>query len=391
MESLFKDDMLKHLRQNNLITPHQHGFLSRKSTLSNLISTLNNWFKARVDRKNVHAVYTDFSKAFDTVSHPKLIHKIKSYGFKGEVLEWLIAFLSNRSQFVDVKGSESRYCPVLSGVPQGTVLGPLLFLIYINDLPEVLKYSQISLYADDAKIFRSEKPEIISSQLLQDDLSSFHRWSDEWQLTLAVRKCSVIIFGSPVESVEYKLGVETLEVVNDVNDLGITVSKNQKFSVHCRKTAAKCHIRTSNIFRSFKCRKISFLTNMFTKFVRPSLEYAVQSWSPYLLKDIDTIESVQRRFTKRIPGLKNLSYTQRLEALSLESLEIRRIKSDLLLTYKIVHKKIDLNFDDFFSFAPALGTRGHRMKLEIPRAHTDIIKNYFSFRVYTKNLEFFAI
>ena len=230
MESLFKDDMLKHLRQNNLITPHQHGFLSRKSTLSNLISTLNNWFKARVDRKNVHAVYTDFSKAFDTVSHPKLIHKIKSYGFKGEVLEWLTAFLSNRSQFVDVKGSESRHCPVLSGVPQGTVLGPLLFLIYINDLPEVLKYSQISLYADDAKIFRSEKPEIVSSQLLQEDLSSFHRWSDEWQLTLAVPKCSVFIFGSPVESVEYKLGDETLEVVNDVNDLGITVSKNQKFS-----------------------------------------------------------------------------------------------------------------------------------------------------------------
>jgi hypothetical protein len=381
LEAIFKKEILEYLLSNNLISSKQHGFLSRRSTLTNLIKTLNDWNLARRDKKNIHAVYTDFSKAFDTVSHQKLIYKLRSYGFEGEVLRWLQGFLSDRSQFVSIQNGSSRTCSVTSGVPQGTVLGPLLFLLFINDVPEVLKHSKITLYADDAKLFRAEDLKTVSSNLLQEDLHSFHRWSNEWQLTLAVQKCSVFIFGSPVDAPDYRLGETVLEVMKDINDLGVVLSQNQKSSVHCSKIARKCNIRAANIFRSFKCRKRRFLVDMFSKFVRPSLEYASQVWSPYLLKDIDCIESVQRRFTKRVPGLRHMSYPDRLRELSMESLESRRLKADLLLTFKIIHQKIDLNFDDYFSFSPQTGTRGHRLKLTILRANSDTVKNSFAFRV----------
>ena len=381
LETVIKHKLLKFLLANKLITPKQHGFLSRRSTLTNLLASMNEWFKARLNRKNVHACYTDFSKAFDTVSHPKLLYKLSKYGITGKLFLWLSSFLSSRQQYVDVEGSSSKSCPVVSGVPQGTVLGPILFLIFINDLPDVVLNCEISLYADDSKICKAENADVVHSTALQEDLCRVHKWACEWQLTLAIQKCSVFIFGSAVGTPRYTLGDSELDVVKHVNDLGILLSSDQKFSQHCKSVSNRALFRSANIFRAFKCRKTAFLVNMYTKFVRPSVEYGVQVWSPYLLKDIDVVERVQRRFTKRIPEVRHLSYQERLKFLNLESLEYRRLTADLVLAYKILRNSIDVPFDDFFSFAPCTGTRGNDLKLHIPLAHTDVVKHSFSFRI----------
>ena len=381
LEKIIKNQFLSFLLKNKLITEKQHGFLSKRSTVTNLLSTVNSWFRSRSKNQNIHAVYTDFSKAFDTVSHEKLLFKLSKYGCAGEAFKWIKSFLSSRTQFVCIENEHSRTCKVISGVPQGTVLGPLLFLIFINDLVDVILHCSVALYADDAKIFKAESSNVLSSDLLQEDLNRVYEWAIEWQLLLAIQKCSVFIFGSLGTRPQYMLGNNFLDHSENINDLGVILSTNQKTSEHCRKVANKTSRRCASIFRAFKCRNYDFLVDMLEKFVRPSLEYGCQVWSPHLLKDIDCIENVQRRFTKRFPGLWHTPYTERLKLLNLESLEKRRIIADLTTTYKIINKKIDLNFDDFFKYSPVVGTRGHSLKLAVDLARTDTIKNSFAFRV----------
>ena len=380
-ERIIKDEMMQFLRTNNLITSKQHGFLSRRSTLTNVLRTLNSWFKARSHHKIVHCVYIDFAKAFDTVSHPKLIHKLSMYGFAGNLLTWIKAFLTDRTQYVMVENCKSRTCPVFSGVPQGTVLGPLLFMMYVNDLVDCVQTADISLYADDAKIFDFLPSNVRQSYLLQEDLRRVHEWSNTWQLSVAIQKCSVFVFGNYVDAPQYFLGNVQLDVTREINDLGFMLSQNQKFSAHCAKISKRALRLSAHIFRVFKTRKTKFLLKMFETYVRPIVECGVQVWSPHLLKDIDVIEKVQRSFTKRIPEVRNLSYTDRLKVLKLDSLEQRRIIADLNLCFKIVRNHIDLEFDQFFVYNAYAGTRSHDLKLQIPLAATDTIKNSFSYRI----------
>jgi hypothetical protein len=227
MEIMVKDAIMKFMMENKLITVKQHGFLSRRSTLTNVISTLNKWFKARLDKKSVHCIYIDFAKAFDSVSHPKLMYKLSKYGISGVLLAWIKAFLSNRTQYVSVENANSKICPVTSGVPQGTILGPILFLLYVNDLPDCIKNSSVSLYADDAKIYDIVSSNTSCSLKLQEDLDRVHEWSITWQLSVAFHKCSVFVFGSSLIAPEYSLGGSKLNVVNEINDLGFLISTNQ--------------------------------------------------------------------------------------------------------------------------------------------------------------------
>jgi hypothetical protein len=381
MELIVKDHVMAFLKDNNLISTKQHGFLSRRSTLTNVLSTLNNWFKARLEKLSVHSIYIDFAKAFDTVSHPKLLYKLSKYGISGPILAWIKAFLSNRTQYVKVSGAKSRICPVTSGVPQGTILGPVLFLLFVNDSADVILHSHISLYADDAKIFHFASSDTSCVDALQEDLGRVHEWSKSWQLSVAFHKCSVFVFGSSAVAPEYSLGGSPLGVVNEINDLGFTLTANQKSSLHCEKISKKALRISANIFRVFKTRNTNFLLQMCNTYVRPLVECGVQIWSPHLLKDIDAIEKVQRSFTKRIPSVRHLPYDQRLTVLCIDSLEKRRISADLHLCYKIIKNMIDLNFDDFFGYSNETVTRSHHLRLKAPFALPETVNNSFTYRV----------
>ena len=190
MESFIRDSLLHHLIENKLISKQQHGFVPRKSCTSNLLETIDFVTLNMSKKKPVDIVFLDFSKAFDKVSHPALLLKLEAYGIQGPSLKWISAFPTNRRQRVLLGDSISQWSKVLSGVPQGSVLGPVLFLIFVNDLTDIIK-NTCKLYADDCKLLASvqnaEEPE-----RLQQDIHAVQRWCDEWMMQLNYEKCKVM-------------------------------------------------------------------------------------------------------------------------------------------------------------------------------------------------------
>jgi hypothetical protein len=252
----------------------------------------------------------------------------------------------------------------------------------VNDLPEQVIFSDIVLYADDSKVFKAISDNISNDQF-QSDLERIYRWSVLWQLPIAAQKCSVFIFGRTLNarSPNYVMGNIALDFVDSVKDLGFLISGNIKFSSHCTMVAKKALRVSSHIFRCFRCRDTSFLVKMFNVYVRPIVESGSVVWSPFLVRDIKTIEHVQRSFTKRLPGLRDLSYPERLERLGIRSLEYRRIIFDLELTYKIIHNLTSLKFDDFFKYAPQSSTRSHDFRLSLPAIMPNFLQNCFANRI----------
>ena len=155
MEIIIKDCMLKHLMSQSLIIPYQHGFLPKQSTISALLSTYFNWISSYVESKHTHYIYFDLSKAFDSVCHRKLIHKLSHYSLHPLCLNWIKAFFSGCTQRIKIKLTTSLPTVFISGVPQGSVLSSILFLLYMNDLPQVIKHSKICLFADNVKLYTS--------------------------------------------------------------------------------------------------------------------------------------------------------------------------------------------------------------------------------------------
>ena len=237
----------------------------------------------------------------------------------------------------------------------------------------------LRLFADDSKLFR-EIADFMTSKTLQDNLNAFVTWGNDWQISLNTEKCCVLHIGPNNENYSYYCNDVELVSKPAEKDLGFMLSVNLKCSDHIKYIVGKAYLKSNLIFKAFQCKDILFLTKMFTTFVRPILEYISPVWTPYLLKDIDCIESVQRSFTRRIPGLGSLNYVQRLVACGLEPLEVRRIRFDLICVFKIIHGLMDTNFDDYFEYSN-LSTRGHGFKLRKPKCRTNVRQNFFSSRV----------
>jgi len=246
------------------------------------------------------------------------------------------------------------------------VLGPLLFLIYINDIVVIIGLNLTAkLFADDVKIYVNIT-DIDSISRLQDSLFAISRWADEWQLNISIGKCAVLHLGRNNLTYDYSLDGVTLPNVREMRDLGVLVNSNLSFSSHYAQITAKAHQRAGLILRCFKSRDPFVLFRAFTVYVRPLLEYCSPVWCPVYKTEIIKIESVQRRFTKRLRGLACLSYKDRLQFLSAETLELRRLKQDLLTLFKIINGFIDVDVSQFFELFTYSQTRGHNFKLVKP-------------------------
>ncbi len=326
------------------------------------------------------------AKAFDTVSHPKLLHRLKNYGIGGFVLTWCAAFLSDRHQRVKVGCKMSDWQPVVSGVPQGTVLGPIFFLIFINEMASVANNSRVKFYADDAKFYgRVNTKEDVAC--LQKDLNSAFAWSEEWQLKVATQKCGVLHIDfsrSQEPPPTYLMGGTQLDAMPEVKDLGVLITPDLKFKTHCEKLAAKALQRVGLIYRGFCNRDPIFLKKLFVAYVRPILETSTSVWSPAYVTHSKIIETVQRRFSKRVPGCRNKSYSERLEWLQLRPLSWRRDARDLVEVFKICRGFSPLKFSDFFIFQADVGQRGHHLRLRWPHSRTNRKAHFFSRRANTE-------
>ena len=386
LESLLRDHIVDYLQCNNLFSSKQYGFVPGRSTSLQLLSMLDTITDIVDSSGQVDIIYMDFQKAFDQVPHRRLIEKVKSRGIQGCILNWITDFLKDRFQQVIVNNCASSWAPVTSGIPQGSVLGPILFVLYVNDLPDCTS-SDIYLFADDTKIFRSITCDS-DSELLQHDLDELQSWSDKWLLNFHPDKCKVLTVGN-VNAVQnndarpyyLKKGntPHTLEHVTEMKDLGVIIDNALSFDEHIQKIVSKANKLAGLIRRSFVFLDEVIFKRLFKAIVRPHLEYCHAVWNPHKLKHIDALENVQRRATRFVPSLKGLSYVDRLKKLNLPTLVYRRARGDMIETFKIFNK-----YDS--TVVPHLhcntsNTRGHAHKLFKLRANKNTRKNFFKLRI----------
>jgi len=380
LESVVKDRMMEYLVKNNLITKSQHGFLKKHSTTTNILESLNDWTLKLNNRDSITVAYIDFAKAFDSVCHNKLIYKLGVMGIGGPLLKWIKGFLSDRTQRTVVGQCRSTIIRMESGVPQGSVLGPLLFLLFINDIADIFDPKiTVKLFADDVKLYTIVNT-VDDCNALQTALNKLVQWSKTWQLPISVAKCSIRVLGLSKGRSDLYIGANVLPEITLINDLGVGVDHRLKFDHHIGSIVNKAHVKSNLILRCFLTRDYSMLVRAFTAYVRPSIEYCSVIWSPSYIGLIEALESVQRRFTKRLPGLRDVPYLDRLNVLGLRTLEYRRLVADLTMCYKIIHGLIALDINDFFTLGVSR-TRGHNFKLAHSFVRINARKHFFSMRV----------
>lgn len=337
LEHIICRHLLSHLESNKILTNLNHGFRSGFSCETQLLTTVNDLMTSFDRGRQVDMAILDFSKAFDTVPHKKLLHKLEQYGIVGPLHTWLTGFLTNRRMRVVLDGVCSEATTVDSGVPQGTVLGPLLFLCHINDLPEVVS-SQVRLFADDCLLYR-EINTFQDHNTLQEDLKHLEEWADTWGMRFNAKKCFILSIKTR-SSFFYSLDQTILQQVPNNPYLGILLSEDLKWSTHISSTSKKANSTLGFIRRNLRHCPTNCKRNAYIALVRPLLEYGSVVWDPYLRKDIDTLERTQRTAARFITGdyRSNTpgSVQKLLHKLDLPTLQQRRQQLRLAFFYKVV-------------------------------------------------------
>ena len=379
LETLIRDKLVNHLEENKLLRDTQHGFRNRRSCLTNLLDFLHDVFNQYDESKAVDVIYLDFQKAFDKVPHKRLLAKLKAHGIDGVVLRWIENWLINRKQRVVINGKASNWTNVTSGVPQGSVLGPILFLVYINDIDEGLTCI-ISKFADDTKIANT----VVSNneaKEMQNNLDKLTNWAKTWQMSFNTDKCKVLHIGYRNVKTNYLMNGSQLQNTDEENDLGVTISSNLKPSKQCSEVVKKANKLVGFIGRSIEYKSKATIVTLYNSLVRPLMEYCVQAWCPYYQKDIAKLERVQRRVTKMIPSLRNKPYEERLKELDLFSLQHRRIRGDLIQVFKIIRGIDNMDYSKYFAIDNSNYTRGNGCKIIGKSFNSNESKNFFFNRI----------
>ena len=317
----------------------QHGFERHKSCITNMLETFDIITHCAENNLNVDIVFLDFCSAFNKVSHKLLCSiKLEAYGINGKIKLWITEFLRGRKQRVILGGSESEWVDVHSGIPQGTVIAALLFSIYINDLTAAIK-NHTKLFADDTKLIGilHDNSSVTS---IQNDINHIANWCSIWRMELNESKCKVLHIGKSNTRAIYTINSTELLKVEEERDLGIIISSDLKWDKHIRAITTKANYVWGQIKNSFKFLNKDTFKMIFVALVRPHLEYGAAIWNPFLAKDIDSIESIQRRATKSIPECRRMNYETRLKSIQLPTLEYRRHRGDIIQYYKI-HKNLN--------------------------------------------------
>ena len=387
MESLIKDCIVQHLNDNNLILPSQHGFMAKKSCTTNLLDFFEFVTKEIDTGNSVDAIYLDFSKAFDRVPFKRLLSKLQSHNVTGKIHNWISNWLHDRKQRVVINGKCSEWKNVISGVPQGSVLGPLAFVVFINDLDfAAMSINVINKFADDTKLGNVTNS-IIDCEAMQTCLDNLCDWAAKWGMKFNEKKCKVIHFGRENPGFDYHMNNITLPVTHDETDVGVVIQNTLKPSKHCAQVARKANAILGTIARSFHFKDRFTFLNLYKTYVRCHLEYCSPAWSPYQQSDIDLLENVQRRAIGMISGLGSGSYEDKLKDLGLQSLEDRRWRSDMIQAFKIIHGVDNVDRNRWFKMVDtnpmATQTRFNSCPLNIvpSRSRLSLRSGFFSQRI----------
>jgi ribonuclease P/MRP protein subunit RPP40 len=314
---------MSHLLDNGLLNPSQHGFMSKKSCTTNLLEFFEVVTSAVDNGGAVDAVFLDFAEAFDKVPRKRLINILDAHGVTGNLLRWIANWLDQRKQRVVLNGRMSRWRKVLSGVPQGSVLGPILFLIFINNLDvQAALIIVVKKFAHDTKLGQIVKSDQ-DRALLQQCLDQMTEWADTWGMSFNVKKCMVMHFGAKNPKSPYYMRGKKLMVTKEERDIGVSVGDNLKPSAQCKKAAQIANAVLGQLHRAFYFSDRHTFVGLYKQYVLPHLEFAVQAWNPWLAGDIELLEKVQRRAVNMVSGLKGTTYEEKLSELDMLTLEER--------------------------------------------------------------------
>ncbi|KAL5258287.1 hypothetical protein ACHWQZ_G008952 [Mnemiopsis leidyi] len=368
-ERIVRKNIVAYLEKNNMFSPKQHGFRKGRSCLTQLLQHMDYLLENFLDNSETDVIYLDYAKAFDKVDHSILLEKIKAYGISGKLFEWIKQFLCGRTQTVVVDGKKSIFLPVISGVPQGTVLGPILFLLYVNDMDKDIKHSKINSFADDTRISKRIST-MDDCSLLQEDLEYVMEWSKDNNMMLHEEKFELLSYRTPAskataEALPFMGAVNsyttssgtTLDRSTIVRDLGVNMSEDLSWSPHINMMVDQARQIASWVLGVFKERSKPLMVQLFKSLVRSRVEYCCPLWNPAKIADIQAIESIQRHFTRRISGLKNLNYLDRLKELKLLSLQRRRERYMIIHVWKILHGICPNDINMVFKENPRLGNK----------------------------------
>lgn len=371
LEHIIHSQIMKYLEEHNIIFKYQHGFRKGYSCDGQLAGFTNDLLSCIDAGNQVDAIFLDYSKAFDRVPHHRLLLKLKHLNIDEQVIAWIKDFLSFRTQFTNINHCNSPFIPVTSGVPQGSVLGPLLFLIYINDLPNRMS-SRVRLFADDCVIYRTIYTDT-DPQALQSDLNAINRWCSDWQMTLnhTKTKCMSFTHSSSRIPTSYFIGNNAVELTTTYKYLGINLQSDLTWHHHINLTLASAN-RTFGIMKHRLKQAPSHLKKLaYTTLIRPKIEYACAIWDPsqdYIIRNIESLQSRAARFifSDFSPYSSVTSLKIRAE---LPPLSLRRKHARLSLFHKLYHH--DRLRDDFFQSPPVIfPRRDHPCKVKRPACHS---------------------
>ena len=378
MEHIVFTNIMTHFEQFKILNPSQHGFRKSVSCISQLVEMSADLNEALDKGLQVDCILLDFSKAFDKVAHRRLLHKIAYYGVRGSTLSWITAFLAGRSQQVLVDGKTSSSLPVTSGVPQGSVLGPLLFLAYINDLPDGI-VSSVRLFADDTVLYRVVNS-IADCVALQADLDRLLEWEKKWLMEFNPSKCEILrITRKTVHYIThpYNIRGHVLEPGKDSKGiptgwskyLGVRIDPKLTWTPHIKETVKKARTSLNFLQRNTRGCPSSLKTRCYQTFVRPQLEYAAAVWNPHCAKQVDLLEAIQRRAARYVTGnfARRASVTEMLQQLKWDTLERRRQDAMLVILYKITHSIMRIPYLQYIQLSPRVGLRGPTLHFIQPR------------------------
>ena len=385
MEHIIAHNIHSYLDEFNILYKDQHGFRPGHGCDTQLLNTISDFIDSYDSNIISDLIVLDFSKAFDVVSHPKLIHKLKSIGIHSQTVGWIKHWLSNRTHQVTVNGVTSNSHLVTSGVPQGSVLGPLLFLIYINDMPNSVLNSKLKLFADDSLLYNNIKSD--SDMLnLQLDLNCLVSWSESWQMKFNANKCETMRISRPknnsISDPSYHIENDKLASVEQVKYLGINIDNKLTFDAHikdiCRKASNNLHM----LMRSLKRAKTRTRITAYKSICRPILEYATIVWSPHKQKMIKLLEAVNRKAFRWCFKKRKYDFISQLMAeAEWHTLKSRRETTDMKMYHKIMSGSVNIDIDRFSLNQSSYNTRKGAYHHSI---QTNVQRFSFKHRIFRK-------
>ena len=332
--------VFNYFRTNFLLSIYQSGFQPGDSTVNQLIKVYHMLCEALDSKKEVKIVFCDISKAFDRVWHDGLVYKLKRMGIRGSLLSWFIHYLKDRQQRVVIQGSASEWGKIKAGVPQGSVLGPLLFLVYINDITEDV-VSNIRLFADDTSLFINIEDPVSSARLINSDLEKINQWSSRWLVSFSAEKTKSMTISNksmPIQHPPLNFGGEVKSQVDKHKHLGITLSCDLTWQSHIDDIVSKAETRSNIMLRLYYLLDRKTLETMYILFVRPTLEYGDTIWCNLTETQSQQIEQVQKRAGRIVSGAtRGTPNDDLLRELGWATMEKRRTLHRLILFHKILN------------------------------------------------------